>query len=80
LSKINRSELYFPARLEIRWASVAACDYRDSNAPLIKFQFLLRFKIVIRSRWIANNTGWHHALLYLFGGSAVAECGAKLLN
>jgi len=37
-----------------------ALDYRDSRAPPIKFQFLLRFKIVILwSRWIANNTEWH---------------------
>ena len=36
-----------------------ALDYRDSRAVPIKFQFLLRFKIVVRSRWISNNTGWH---------------------
>ena len=36
-----------------------APNYRDSDAPLIKFQFLLRFKIVVRSRRIANNIGWH---------------------
>jgi hypothetical protein len=50
-----------------------ALDYRDSRAPPIKFQFLLRSKSVVRSRWIANNIGWHHALLCLFGGSAVAS-------
>jgi hypothetical protein len=38
-----------------------ALDYRDSNAPPIKFQFLLGFKVVVRFRWIANNAGEHHA-------------------
>ena len=33
-------------------------DYRDSRVPPIKFQFLLRFKIVVlRVPWNANNTG-----------------------
>jgi hypothetical protein len=49
-----------------------ALDYCHSRAPPIKFLFLLRFKIVVR-RWIANNSGWHHALLCLFRGSAVAS-------
>jgi hypothetical protein len=34
-----------------------ALDYRDSRAPPIKFQFLLRLKIFVRSRRIANNIG-----------------------
>jgi hypothetical protein len=34
-------------------------DYIDSDAPPVKFQFLLRFNIVVQSRRIANNTGWH---------------------
>ena len=50
-----------------------ALDYHDSRTPAIKFQFLLRFKSVVWSFWIANNTGWHNALLCLFGGSAVAS-------
>jgi hypothetical protein len=46
-----------------------ALDYRDSRAPPIKFEFLLRFKSVVRSRWIANNVGWHHALLCCSAGA-----------
>jgi hypothetical protein len=30
---------------------------------------LLRFKSVVRSRWIANNIGWHHALLCRSAGA-----------
>ena len=33
----------------------------------IKFHFLLLFKIVLRSRWIANNTGWHPKTLCCTG-------------
>jgi hypothetical protein len=29
-------------------------NYIDSGAPPVKFQFLPRFKIVVRSRWIAK--------------------------
>ena len=36
-----------------------ALDYRDSRAPPIKFQFLLRLKFFVRSRRIAKNIGWH---------------------
>ena len=39
-----------------------ALDYHDSRTPAIKFQFLLRFKSVVWSFWIASNTGWHNAL------------------
>ena len=34
-----------------------ALDYMDSCTPSIKFQFLLRFKISVRSQGIANNIG-----------------------